>query len=709
LVKSLRHDWSPAELKSAIVTTAQSLNAEAMIAGGGRVDALRATSIGVTAVPSVLSFSRMDPRQVSWSAMQAVTLTNHSANAVTLSATVGNSPGVVLTIDPPVVSLAPGESRQVQVSLIVTPTALPVRDPKGSLATSGSITFTGAEVPIHLPWAFVQAALVTIDTPQLTRADNRPGVAMTTVAGLGNGIARTKFTEPPVLSAQFNLPPGQFDVETWFGLGQPDNPVVILERQRADYTAGFTILPSQATHSISYNAVTPEGIPLTEVGRASGEQCGYWSVILSPAEAGNGFLAIGQQSTRINDVSERYSFQASQTCWADQHHTAYIAQYAPVAGVHSDLDRTINPSAWIRQPVSLAAPPNLTKGTIGSSLSERGAWWYFSLNDQRDVPIEDGRVSATFYMNPDEGAEFNASAILGVPVVNDPTTLLADIGSMRCLPGGLLFTPFRTPTPMTYVAKPLSLIVAGEDAPYPNATASIDSKGKLELTTQWFGQFDNRPTVDVSSAKAVLRDENGTVVATNGGLYASPLTVPPGAYEMQFDLSYKLTGSLPGAATITQHFDTRRMDEAPPSLGGLRITDANGVVASQFARGSNGTLRFAAIDITRVQFGGQFLPALPSLRNAAASWRPHGATQWIPLSLRVEADDMATTSDEIDALGHLPIGRVFAADLATITQSAGAVDILVHVDDDSGNSMDYVMAPAFSVADSIGHQRAVRH
>ena len=148
LVKQKHPNWTPAQIKSALVnTTVASIltdgNAKAAIVaqGSGKLDVNAAVNATVTLSPSTVFFGALSsanpPKPVQ------VQLTNNGSTPVTLSAA-APSPLVITGGN---LTLQPNQTSTVTLSL---PSTIP---PAGSYP--GQVTFTGTSSALHLPYAYL--------------------------------------------------------------------------------------------------------------------------------------------------------------------------------------------------------------------------------------------------------------------------------------------------------------------------------------------------------------------------------------------------------------------------------------------------------------------------------------------------------------------------------------------------------------------------
>jgi Subtilase family/Fibronectin type-III domain len=153
LLLELHPDWTPEQVKGALIATAQPTAEAVMKRGGGRIDVHRAATATAWASPASLAFGRMRGMETEWTATRVVRVT--AAAAQTFRATMTPQAGIEVTIEPASFTLAAGESRDVTITLRAKDLP-PV--PLDTLGYGGTIAFSDS---LRVPWVFVHAALVT--------------------------------------------------------------------------------------------------------------------------------------------------------------------------------------------------------------------------------------------------------------------------------------------------------------------------------------------------------------------------------------------------------------------------------------------------------------------------------------------------------------------------------------------------------------------
>ena len=153
LVKQAHPQFSPAQLKSALVNTAaQTVTengspADVTAAGGGRLDAAAAVTNGITIEPATLSFGVIG--QISLPVQQALRITNTSSAPVNLAFTItplNPSPSAQITLDSSNLTLAPAQSQVITATLSGTQPAAGLYD--------GRVAVQGGPVALQIPYLY---------------------------------------------------------------------------------------------------------------------------------------------------------------------------------------------------------------------------------------------------------------------------------------------------------------------------------------------------------------------------------------------------------------------------------------------------------------------------------------------------------------------------------------------------------------------------
>jgi minor extracellular serine protease Vpr len=148
LLKQLNPAWTPAQIKSALVSTANpdvflesdsTMRGGVLGAGAGRVDLSRAFTVGATFQPASLSFGFHKLGGAAMSLGSSFTITNVTSSQSTFTLTVQSldpDPGVTAGLSSQSINLAPGQTQSVTLNISANASA-PSRDYTGLVIVTG--------------------------------------------------------------------------------------------------------------------------------------------------------------------------------------------------------------------------------------------------------------------------------------------------------------------------------------------------------------------------------------------------------------------------------------------------------------------------------------------------------------------------------------------------------------------------------------------
>ncbi|MGH3445505.1 MAG: S8 family serine peptidase, partial [Nocardioidaceae bacterium] len=213
-------DWTPAEIKSAMMTTGFDLQANAgpFAEGAGHVDPTRFLDPGLVFdsgpaawrgyLSGEVGARRINLPSVAVSGLLGSTtvvrrLTNVAATTETYTATTTGLDGVDVQIRPHMLTLAPGESHRVRIRLTATPNT------PSDHYTKGWLTWTGLSHQVRVP-VVVDAA--TVQAPSLLRSTGSSG-SLSVHGRSGNSLPvdLTSTGMVPANPTGLTLVPGAFD------------------------------------------------------------------------------------------------------------------------------------------------------------------------------------------------------------------------------------------------------------------------------------------------------------------------------------------------------------------------------------------------------------------------------------------------------------------------------------------------------------------
>ncbi len=223
LVRSTHRSWSPARIKSAMMTTASQLQGAStpLVAGAGQVDPTSLLDPGVVLESGPGSWRRFLDGEVRGLDLNLPSiavgslvgrttavrrLTNVSGSTETYTASVSGLDGVEVSVRPQTVTLRPGQTRRIRIGFGAT-TEAPQHD-----FVSGDITWTGLVHQARLP---VVVRTAQVAAPAEVAADIDTGsVSLEGRSGTGRIVAPTSVGLAAARPVGLSLRPGRFDFDS---------------------------------------------------------------------------------------------------------------------------------------------------------------------------------------------------------------------------------------------------------------------------------------------------------------------------------------------------------------------------------------------------------------------------------------------------------------------------------------------------------------
>jgi len=545
LLRAIHPDWSPAEVKSALVLYGKAISDEQMTYGGGRIDVSRAANATILATPSSISFGLDTQTSGTFSKIESIHITNHGTKSESVALSVDRSPhGVSVTIDPPKLELAAGASGDATLLITVTngDTAPLTND---SFAFSGFVHLDSATTQAHLPWALVKASRATVVTD------------MNLFAQYWMGPFRTP--APVAIDANATetlLPAGDYDLLLMSTEGAPfltSESVVMLDKQSVRGDVTITPSAALATHTLTFSGVDVDGVRLRRPST--------WALrtrIVPPA--GSYMTAIdlpifNLPSLRVSDVSSRWTIASIENLFDRDHATYTQVSHPALHAIASDEIQMNAPQSLRHAPVRL---PSARSVIVSSVIGTRG------------VSSQITTSALELFMTPAEPsfpAAFSLASDFFVPSIVARGDRI-EIGD-------------------AYSAADGETLRFGTGAVHPRLPVAI---GNSSLTPPFgfMGQLGEQRTSFDSAGFFTVTNANGSVVAAG-----TPLTnsfyLAPGKYTIDYVALMSAA-----RAEVVATVDSTLGDASAPLLTSMYVADASGRAISKLAPFAIGTLHFAA-------------------------------------------------------------------------------------------------------------------
>ena len=652
LILELHPDWTPADVKAAIVSTGRPIlvgtstlkpKMRAVAAGGGRLDALAAVEAVILPSPATLSFGI-----AGGTATRTLRLTNRSAGAQTLTLATTNVPeGATLTIEPASLSLESNASAEVKLTLTTTSGLPPTDD---NLAISGNLEIAGGPTLVHVPWMAMSGNQIAVTY----LANGMSDIYLSAAAGVIN----SKGDKPRTVT--WFVPSGPVDVVV---ITQPEpgvrRRVIVREQQPVSGFTYLTVTPDEASLELDVAGVDERGVPLSSLG---GERqivqelvlpSGRWTEWAS--EIPPLFSTLKQTKLRTYEIAVRPAGDA------------YFAMHRVLTGLEKNETLTFDAGDWASQPLALRCekPCDFT-----SSINfGRGVGYAIDLGAGTEI-------ARTFHVTPSRAENVTFRAYLRSKRQGrtdgprrKPYSLQS--GGMRAEDGRLTFTLGDASSSVDYAPPRVGETVPLDSGPRHVRTTMDLVAGGWRVTAVPTGALGEDLADEAEDFKEVsLVDSTGKAVqwrqVQNPGVFITTALLSPDRYSLRLAVA---------GGTLTANFDTRKSNSAP-SFASLRIEDSTRTAVS--------TLRLN--DNARVHFSTKAGVVASETR---AWWRPSGTTDWRPLTVSILEP------------------TVFEADLHAATGARGEVDLRLAIADSLAATAEWVVERAFAV-EQTKKRRAVR-
>jgi Subtilase family len=686
-------DWTPRDVKAAIVSTAKPIvgrNQEAgrfmTYAGSGRIDALAAMRATILPSQPAATFGMVGKKGEPWTATATVTLTNRGASGETLNVKPPLVPaGATLAVVPDTLTLAPGASADLQLTLVVAADAQPN---DSGIMLDGVVELTGTATSLQVPWTILKAdviqATVTGDEEFQIYLSNGFHPAAMWPAGPRSYAALI----PEMLSSDVLV--------TVPGTGTSDARLIIRERQRVDGLTHVTISPDEAMYQVRIDGVDERGIPLDQLSPdATGR---LWHRFEIPSGRTIEITHDSARAVRISNWNETIlrTYETRQV-GTDR----YFAAYRHLRNVKQDEVLTIGATDWASQKVrALCEKPDCTV-TVGAGPGSPLGFTYY--------PSPAGATEFTLHLTPLAAPRYDFRAYVIVREKGraygrdgNPWTFISN--SLRNVDGRFSASPFgRVSGAEYYPPDRESPLVLG-DGPVIVRTAVGPRMINIEpygSAGEMFGEFHAR------KLKLNLEHLGGEAAfafpTSNGADFL--VSTKPGPHRLVITDEYTVAGRA-GRLTQTSLYDTvadLQTSDGPPSLSTLRIENGRGVASTTVMAGSPSRLAFAARQSLMGQASWIVQHSRVDASAAQAWWRPHGTVEWLPLRVASTGEDYSYKSEFPGSPGSL-----FSASLAPATAVEGEVDLKLLLKNMNGATTEVVYEPAFLVGPAGTRRRPMR-
>jgi subtilisin family serine protease len=605
---------TPAQLKTRLVTSARTINADLFKRGTGGIDLVKAFGLNTMVTPAHLSFGVIGENSGIVDRTLSLQVQNTSAIPVALSftATEPLPAGTTLQLPSPQI-FAGNTTTPVSLRLLVDAAVVPeAADP---LVWSTNIAITGGARTVNVPVYFFKGAVVSFsfdEAPwfvQLTSATE----TMRTFSNFG-----TSFTAL--------VKSGLWDVTTFF------NPtpvaIVVREQQNIQQSLSLQIQRAEATHEVKINAVDEAQQPLDE-----------WSFrrSLTLTDPNRTSFTISPSNYRLSNLSSRFLIGLSGG-GTDATTSRVYTSFWSGTGISSDVLLPTN-APFRRLTVAATKPPGTASFALGAAAgfaikmpfgvmsfvggagSPQTLEWNWSIQKSGGSPLLPILLSelyasdATSFTSVLEGAYLNPQDAVNLRVGQSPYFELLD--------------PSYEPEAILGAnVQRWNLDTAPNSLPLQFANSStLVAAFSSTMGASWV-------THTVSKIRTVANVEpqfdlyrNGSFIGTypvSHLMYGIPSA--PAPHELRASNSYSI-GAVTGTTQAVITFDTSKNDPQPPFVSRFRIEQNGARTPIPFYPAATATpiVRFRVEE--------------PTAMTVTLERRTTGTSTWSPIALTKTGSD----------------------------------------------------------------------
>lgn len=685
LLRELHPQWTPAEVKAAIVSTARPLDS-ILASGSGRVDALAASRATILPSPSTLSFG------VAGSSAPTATLRLINRGTTSQSVTVA-SPGMPMTIEPSSMTINAGETVTVTLTLRTGGVAPEPND--GGFGRSGRVSITTVSGTSQVPWLLITGNLVAA-----TYTGNEAAI----VVMARDGYILAEGFRTAVASTEA----GNIDIVVITIPQRGDQPRIIV-RENHPVDGGVNLVrisPDEATLQLNLNGLDEHGEPLRSLGVMS--KGGVWLTGFKFVLPSGMVMEIGGEVTMqwapepILLVSPMPTtlIQTYEGEWRAYSledvgyiHVAHLGVHRDLAGIRQNEILTFSPEDWVKQKVDNPCATDCTNYLTLAAGPQAVVTTHFGWTHTRgtvSLTRGGGERAPWFSLSVAEAERPQVPFTKGVTVIS-PAFHVGEDGQMA-------MRAFSSPSPIDYKPPAGEPLAYGHGAPLLRtimgmrwAADSSRDYDEWSINVAPIGPLGEEFADDSLRLRIAMYDANGVAnpgvrLFSDNFVLTNPLT--PGKHRLEIIDEYRL-GDRMGRGTLISQIDTAT-NAAAPSLTSLRIVDANGRSVTNIGVGTE-TLQFSARESV-YSFTNQIRHHELDSAATRVWWRSHGSSEWRALDINLTGIDYGAQ----DRAG--PAGTIYRASLRHIAATQrGAIDLKFALASPTGATTEWTMEPAFFV------------
>lgn len=695
LLLDLYRDWTPAMIKSALMSQGVDIGEDVFTQGAGRVDALASAGVATLTNPASLSFGLDDVTQDLWTVTDTLNVINVDSllqdYVIQFS---GMLEGLSLSADPAGFTLLPGGEQSVVIELLVDNILLswPEEYPP---SYEGALTIGGTSDTLNIPWALLKASVVrlTFDSP-------RPGVF---ISSNEYAITDVDLTwEAGNTVAEGILPRGIYDIVTHY-YGLTTNRYVFWENMLIEGFLDTLISSSEAIHAITTWDLDEGGNPLGGGDELNSHQ----NIILTfPDSSYFRAYSLGSpisDTVMTSDFSSDFELQVVHRRVIQG--KFYVMSHS-IEGLVIDTALVNDPFSYVSQALNFQFNPNM------------GNYFLTFLDgihvkrDEIEFGFLFGQIEPYYPVeNPDSIQAFLTNRIarkeVGYITALDGWDI--DLYNFEDVIRGYYFfsRPFYVtegdsvanswwvpPKKIDVVSPTGGQMFFGGSAPFCYSYNLNNYFGNLSIMNYPYptGQANEVRYSDLFKSRYWIMQDT-TVLTTDTLWNIEPFTVQsPALYTFMVENPNYYLDQLQGQSQLWMTFDLGQDDPNSPTLTSFKIKNDEHQVTSQLDLDETAIVELTAADfIVEDWMLGYF--GYQDVAQVGLYYKLFDGEDWGEIPLVESQADFDSS-----------YGRFFTADLTPITSQypeSTVVDLKVFVSDFSGNITEQIFHPAFKIGNVI--------
>lgn len=687
LLKSLHPDWTPMDMKSALMSTAKDLKEEIMSQGAGRIDVLRAARVSTLFNPCHLSFGLDNLNSSTWIKTDTIIFKNISqvVQNYKISFT-GLIPAINLQAYPQEFSLSPGASAKVIIKLEAKNSHMP--DPMtASLSFSGNVIINSTSGLMHLPWAFEKASKLVMNFEAMgTRF-----ILTDRNKSYGSEKAIWKGS-----TAELVVPPGNYDLLALYSAENDTLRIITRENLLLKGSDTISVKPEDAKNKILLSVKDRDG------NIVEGENSSWIYQVTFPDSSAIKDITVFSSLKKFfkcSNMSGRFRINIGGVV-ASEDNRVCVADFN-IHGITASQSLTNDYKDLIKENISLDIPYCVTRPEvffIGGMKLFDGNTVTFGGNYLEGYKPAGRKWNGKVYI-PEHGTKhLNFEPATAIAIAEDRSTSLLKSGSdFSDVTIAIDLPPFSVYKDDVGL---FTQLVPSKDALLTEAGGTITLKNWLIYPNGYhnnnsgFGAtimplpylYGQMREVYLSLAeKVIYKIFDGNNILVMDTLKNTHSTeVKKKKYRTEFsNIRYYIEG-FEANAVMNCSYDLSGINPDPPLVSSLQIRNSHGIPESRLNKGEKGTVLLAGCSYLLDQdYKPYKMPLLDDSTQILA--RLHGENEWKRLKV------VKISQDSI-------IGSYYSADISSMTNyDSTALDLKIVLYDVSLNSTECTFQPAVAI------------